>query len=95
MAWLKQLKKLGRRLIKWFFRISLWINASSFFSKKIRDWDCFASLMIPLFAKNSRLGYFFNANNPHRQQVGSATLPQGESDKTESVKNITKKFYGV
>ena len=48
--------------------------------------------MIPLFAKNSRLGYFFNANNPHRQQVGSATLPQGESDKTESVKNITKKF---
>jgi hypothetical protein len=35
-----------------------------FFSKKNRDWDCFASLMIPLFAKNSRLGYFFGANNP-------------------------------
>ena len=46
-----------------FFRFSLLINASSFFSKKIRDGDCFASLMIPLFAKNSRLGYFFNANN--------------------------------
>ena len=42
-----------------FFRFPLLINASSFFSKKIRDWDCFASLMIPLFAKNSRLGYFF------------------------------------
>jgi hypothetical protein len=38
-------------------------NVSSFSSKKIHDWDCFASLMIPLFAKNSRLGYFFNANN--------------------------------
>ena len=36
------------------------------------------------------LGYF--DPSPHRQQVGSATLPQGESDKTESVKNITKKL---
>ena len=48
------------------FRFSLLINASSFFSKKIRDGDCFASLMIPFFAKNSRLGYFFNAKNLRR-----------------------------
>jgi len=25
-----------------FFGVFLWINASSFFSKKIRDWDCVA-----------------------------------------------------
>jgi hypothetical protein len=37
------------------------------------------SLLIPLFAKNSRLGYFFNANNP-----------QGESYGSVSVENITK-----
>ena len=55
-----------------------------FFSKKIRDGDCFASLMIPLFAKNSRLGYFFNANNP-----------QGGSYDTESVKTIAENFRYV
>ena len=75
-----------------FLEFFLRINVSSFSSKKICARDCVASLLIPLFAKNSRLGYFFNANNPHRQQVGSATLPQGESDKTESVKTIAKKF---
>jgi hypothetical protein len=48
--------------------------------------------MIPLFAKNSRLGYFFNANNPHRQQVGSATLPQGESDYSEKFTSVFVKF---
>ena len=37
--------------------------ASSFFSKKTRDWDGVASYLIPLFAKNSRLGYFLNAKN--------------------------------
>jgi hypothetical protein len=42
------------------------LNVSSFSSKKIHDGDCFASLIIPLFAKNSRLGYFFNANNLRR-----------------------------
>ncbi len=46
-----------------FFRFSLLINASSFSSKRTRDWDCVTSFLIPLFAKNSRLGYFFNANN--------------------------------
>ena len=50
----------------WCFRFSLWLNVSSFSSKKIHDGDCFASLIIPLFAKNSRLGYFFNANNLRR-----------------------------
>jgi hypothetical protein len=34
-------------------------------SKTTRDWDCFASLMIPFLAKNSRLGYFLNARNLH------------------------------
>ena len=57
-------------------------------SKTTYPWDRVASLLIPLFAKNSRLGYFFNANNPHRQQVGSATLPQGESDDPVSFTSI-------
>jgi hypothetical protein len=34
-------------------------------SKTTRDWDCVTSFLIPLFAKNSRLGYFLNANNLH------------------------------
>jgi hypothetical protein len=38
-------------------------NISSFSSKKIHDGDFVASLLIPLFAKNSRLGYFFYTNN--------------------------------
>jgi hypothetical protein len=33
-------------------------------SKTTRAWDCVTSFLIPLFAKNSRLGYFFYANNP-------------------------------
>ena len=33
--------------------------------------------------------HFFDPS-PHRQQVGSATLPQGESDYTESVARFTK-----
>jgi hypothetical protein len=51
-------------------------NVSSFSSKKIHDWDCFASLMIPFLAKNSRLGYFFNANNltQTRLQIQSPDL---------------------
>jgi hypothetical protein len=47
-----------------FFRFPLLINVSSFSSKKIHDGDCVTSFLIPLFAKNSRLGYFFNTNNP-------------------------------
>ena len=39
------------------------------------------------------LGYF--NPSPHRQQVGSATLPQGESDYTEIVSNIFVKFSFV
>ena len=39
------------------------------------------------------LGYF--DPSPHRQQVGSATLPQGESDCTESVASNFTKFRGV
>ena len=38
------------------------------------------AILSPLFAKNSRLGYFFNAKSP-----------QGESYGTESVETITKK----
>jgi hypothetical protein len=59
-----------------FFGVFLWIKASSFSSKKIHDWDCFASLMIPFLAKNSRLGYFFNANNltQTRLQIQSPDL---------------------
>jgi hypothetical protein len=34
-------------------------------SKTTRPRDCFASLPIPLFAKNSRLGYFLNVKSPH------------------------------
>jgi hypothetical protein len=42
--------------------------------------------MIPLFAKNSRLGYFFNANNPQRQQVGLSDSPvKRESDESVRV----------
>ena len=39
------------------------IKISFWFRRRLADWDCFASLIIPLFAKNSRLGYFFYANN--------------------------------
>ena len=60
------------------FRFPLWLNVSSFSSKKIHDGDCFASLMIPLFAKNSRLGYFFNANNQSKFHFDfEDDLPQG------------------
>jgi hypothetical protein len=38
--------------------------ASSFSSKRTCPRDCVASLLIPFLAKNSRLGYFLNANNP-------------------------------
>ena len=48
--------------------------------KTTRPRDCFASLMIPLFAKNSRLGYFLVAKSP-----------QGEGDDSVSVETIIKK----
>jgi hypothetical protein len=35
-----------------------------FFEKDSRQGLRRLSLLIPLFAKNSHLGYFFNANNP-------------------------------
>jgi hypothetical protein len=42
--------------------------------------------MIPFLAKNCRLGYFFYANNPHRQQVGLSDSPEKrESDYSECV----------
>jgi hypothetical protein len=62
----------------------LWINASSLFSIKINfDFEddsatgiASLALLIPLFAKNSRLGYFFNANNltQTRLQIQSPDL---------------------
>ena len=66
-----------------------------FFKKDSRQGPASPSLLIPLFAKNSRLGDFFNANNPHLQQVGSATLPQGESDYPVSLTSIFVKCRGV
>ena len=36
-----------------------------FFQKRFATGISSPSLLIPLFAKNSRLGYFFNANNLH------------------------------
>ena len=55
-----------------------------FFEKDSPHGSASLSLPIPLFAKNSRLGYFFNANNP-----------QGESYKTESVETVAENFRGV
>jgi len=40
------------------------IDASSFSSKKIHAGDCVTSFLIPLFAKNSRLGYFLTRRAP-------------------------------
>jgi hypothetical protein len=34
-----------------------------FFQKRFATGTASPSLLVPLFAKNSRLGYFFNANN--------------------------------
>ena len=60
------------------FRFPLWLNVSSFSSKKIHDWDCVTSFLIPLFAKNSRLGYFFYANNQSKFHFDfEDDLPQG------------------
>jgi hypothetical protein len=43
-------------------------------SKTTRPRDCFASLMIPLFVKNSRLGYFFNAKSPQGGSYSTVSL---------------------
>jgi hypothetical protein len=51
-----------------------------FFEKDSRQGLRRLRLLIPLFAKNSRLGYFLNANNP-----------QGGSYDTESFETIANK----